>query len=124
LAVVLGFHVSWVISVNLLRAFRAVLGTALFAISHTGCIERTAYNVIPDPWQVLYTTAAYKYHGMFLQLMAFTWDVGRDFDALVRRTRAILRNAELGFLGVIVRTTVHTPRFCGAPLACLTRRCL
>src|SRR6185312_11599140 len=34
---------------------------------------------------------------------------------LVRRTRAILRRAEFGFLGVIVRTCRHTPRFCGAP---------
>src|SRR3954469_25036100 len=34
---------------------------------------------------------------------------------LVSRTRAILRNAEFGFLGVIVRTCRHTPRFCGAP---------
>src|SRR5215212_6460128 len=33
----------------------------------------------------------------------------------VRRTRAILRNAEFGFLGVIVRTWRQTPRFCGAP---------
>src|SRR5437773_12399474 len=32
-----------------------------------------------------------------------------------RRTRAILRSAEFGFFGVIVRTTVQTPRFCGAP---------
>ncbi len=30
-----------------------------------------------------------------------------------KRTRAYLRNAELGFLGVIVPTRVHTPRFCG-----------
>src|SRR6188474_2591865 len=34
---------------------------------------------------------------------------------LVRRTRAILRNAEFGFFGVIVRTCRQTPRFCGAP---------
>src|SRR5574338_1230656 len=43
---------------------------------------------------------------------------------LVRRTRAILRSAEFGFLGVIVRTTVQTPRFWGAPLSWRTRRCL
>jgi hypothetical protein len=30
------------------------------------------------------------------------------FDNL---TRAILRNAEFGFFGVVVRTCVHTPRF-------------
>src|SRR5690606_18888934 len=34
---------------------------------------------------------------------------------LVRRTRATLRSAELGFFGVVVYTRVHTPRFWGAP---------
>jgi len=32
---------------------------------------------------------------------------------LLRRTLAILRRAELGFLGVAVLTDVQTPRFCG-----------
>src|SRR6188768_2969508 len=32
---------------------------------------------------------------------------------LVRRTFATLRSAELGFLGVVVYTRVHTPRRCG-----------
>ena len=32
---------------------------------------------------------------------------------LERRTLAILRSAELGFLGVAVLTAVHTPLFCG-----------
>src|SRR5258708_6097068 len=32
---------------------------------------------------------------------------------LVRRTRATFRKAELGFLGVVVYTRVHTPRRCG-----------
>jgi hypothetical protein len=30
-------------------------------------------------------------------------------------TRAIFRNAEFGFLGVVVETRVQTPRFCGEP---------
>src|SRR3984957_18912311 len=33
---------------------------------------------------------------------------------LVSRTRATLRRAELGFLGVVVYTRVHTPRRWGA----------
>src|SRR5713101_6888333 len=41
---------------------------------------------------------------------------------LVRRTRAILRRAEFGFFGVIVRTIVQTPRFWGAPRRSSTRR--
>ena len=32
---------------------------------------------------------------------------------LVKRIRQTLRNAEFGFLGVVVYTRVHTPRFCG-----------
>src|SRR6266511_2918587 len=34
---------------------------------------------------------------------------------LVSRTRATLRSAEFGFLGVVVYTRVQTPRFCGLP---------
>ena len=41
---------------------------------------------------------------------------------LERRTRAILRSAEFGFFGVIVRTIVQTPRFWGAPLRSCTNR--
>src|SRR5881396_4217816 len=46
----------------------------------------------------------------------------------VSRTRATLRSAELGFLGVVVYTRVHTPRFwghdfsAGAPVLLFTRR--
>src|SRR5205823_3659210 len=36
------------------------------------------------------------------------------------RTRAILRSAEFGFFGVVVRTCVQTPRFCGEPLRART----
>ncbi len=43
---------------------------------------------------------------------------------LVSRTRAILRSAELGFLGVIVRTCTHTPRLSGLPFGTEYRRCL
>src|SRR5947199_9125782 len=36
---------------------------------------------------------------------------------LVSRTRATLRSAEFGFLGVVVYTRVHTPRRWGLPLS-------
>src|SRR5439155_6708691 len=35
----------------------------------------------------------------------------------VRRTRATLRSAEFGFLGVCVYTRMHTPRFSGQPIS-------
>ena len=52
---------------------------------------------------------------MLLEVVADARDVGRDLHPLVSRTRAILRSAEFGFLGVIVRTCRQTPRFWGAP---------
>src|SRR5207247_2233546 len=36
-------------------------------------------------------------------------------NPFVSRTRATFRSAEFGFLGVVVYTRVHTPRFCGLP---------
>jgi len=45
--------------------------------------------------------------------VAFAADVAGDLIALVKRTRATLRSAELGFFGVVVYTRVHTPRFWG-----------
>jgi hypothetical protein len=39
---------------------------------------------------------------------------------LLKRTFAILRNAEFGFFGVIVRTTRQTPRNMGAPCGSYT----
>ena len=41
---------------------------------------------------------------------------------LLSLTLQIFRSAEFGFFGVIVRTCVQTPRFCGAPLS-FNRRC-
>src|SRR5207248_7559838 len=43
---------------------------------------------------------------------------------LVRRTRATLRRAEFGFLGVMILTCKHTPFFCGQPCSagCFGRR--
>ena len=40
---------------------------------------------------------------------------------LVNLTLAILRNAEFGFLGVVVFTWMQTPRFCGEPEPSLER---
>ena len=55
---------------------------------------------------------------MLLQVVADAGDVRSDLDAEDdRRTRATLRNAELGFFGVVVYTRVHTPRRWGEPLS-------
>ena len=45
--------------------------------------------------------------------MTFTTDIEETSKPEVKRTRQTLRIAELGFLGVVVYTRVHTPRRCG-----------
>ena len=55
---------------------------------------------------------------MLLEVVPLAGDVGRDLLPFVNRTRATLRRAEFGFLGVVVYTRVQTPRFCGAPRRC------
>ena len=95
---------------------RAVLAAAALAVGDAGGVQRAADDVVAHARQVLDAAAADQHHGVLLQAVAFAGDVGRDFHLLVRRTRAILRSAEFGFLGVIVCTWTQTPRFCGEPL--------
>jgi hypothetical protein len=57
--------------------------------------------VIPHAGQIADAAAAHQHNRVLLQIVAFA--------------RATLRNAEFGFLGVIVFTCRQTPRLCGQP---------
>ena len=66
--------------------------------------------------QVRHAAATHEHDGVLLKVVADARDVGGDFHVVGEAdTRAIFRRAEFGFFGVIVRTIVQTPRFCGAP---------
>ncbi len=65
-----------------LRTLGAVLGTTLTMILHTGGIQSTTNDVVTDTGKVLYTAAANHDDGVFLQVVAFTGDVGGDFKAV------------------------------------------
>jgi hypothetical protein len=45
------------------------------AIADAGTVERAANNVIADTREVLYTTTAYQYDRVFLQVMTFTANI-------------------------------------------------
>ncbi|SBW05269.1 conserved hypothetical protein [uncultured Desulfovibrio sp.] len=68
--------------IKLLGTLGAVLGTALATIGHAGRIKGTAHDVVTDTGQVFYTTAADDDHGVFLKVVAFAGDVGRNFDTV------------------------------------------
>src|SRR5690606_30518454 len=64
-----------------LRALRAVLRTALFAILDTLRVEAAAHDVITHAGQILDPAAANQHHRVFLQVVAFAADVADDFEA-------------------------------------------
>jgi len=51
---------------------------------------------------------------VLLQIVPDARYIGRDLEALVRRTLATFRRAEFGFLGVVCTPGCTTPRFLGA----------
>jgi hypothetical protein len=53
-----------------------VLGTSLFAIVYAGAVQSTAHRVVTNTRKVLNTTATDQNHRVFLQVVAFTTDVG------------------------------------------------
>src|SRR3990167_4695305 len=76
-AFLLGIVISYLIL--LLWFFRTVFGTTFTTAFNTGCIEASANDVITHTWQVFYTTTADHHDRVFLQVVAFTADVGSDF---------------------------------------------
>ena len=61
-----------------LRTLSTILRTALCAVGHAGGVERTANDVIAYTAEVLHTTTANEHDAVFLEVVAFTGDVGVD----------------------------------------------
>ena len=57
----------------------SVFGATLCAVLHTCGIESAANDVIANTGEVLNTTAAHENDGVFLQVVAFSGDIGVDF---------------------------------------------
>ena len=65
-----------------LRTFGTVFGTALAAFIDAETVERTTDDVVSDTGQILYPAAADEDDGVLLEVVAFTADVGNDFEAV------------------------------------------
>ncbi len=60
----------------------AVLGTALVSLGNALSIKLTADDVVTYTGKVLYSTAADKNHGVFLQVVTDTGNVAPNFDTV------------------------------------------
>ena len=65
-----------------LRSLGAIFGSALPPIGHARCIQSTAYGVITNTRQVFDPATAQQYHGVFLQVVTFTSNIGGDFKSI------------------------------------------
>ena len=64
----------------LLSLLCAVTGTSLLTVLDTLGIQGAADDLVTNTWKVLHTAAANEDHGVLLQIVALTWDVGRNLD--------------------------------------------
>src|SRR6185312_16483228 len=65
----------------LLLHLRAVAAASLLAVLDTLGVEGAADDLVAHTGQVLHTAAAHQHDGVFLQVVAYTGDVGSYFDA-------------------------------------------
>src|SRR5690606_1864059 len=73
---------SCVVKKLFLRTFCTVLRTGLFTVRNTGSIQGSANCVVTHTRQVFNTTATDQHNTVFLQVVAFTADVGSNFETI------------------------------------------
>ncbi len=67
---------------DLLAAFSAVLGAALFTAVDTEGVEGSTDDVVTDAGEVANAAAADEDDGVFLEVVLFAGDIGGDFAAI------------------------------------------
>jgi len=103
---------------GLLRPLGAVLGTALFTVGHSQCVERATNDVISDTGKVLHTAPANKHHGVLLQIVPYARDIGSNFHTVCQTDTSDFTQGRVRFFGRRRIDTHTNPAFLGAALKC------
>jgi hypothetical protein len=64
---------------KLLRPFRSVLGSSLFAVLYSRTVQCSTDDVVAYPWKVGNTAPAHQHDAVLLEVVAFSRDVGDHF---------------------------------------------
>lgn len=83
----------------LLGLLGAVLGSSLFSIRYALRIQYATDNVVAHTGKIANATTANKNNGVFLQIVAFTTDVSRHFDAVGEANTSHLAERRVRLLG-------------------------
>jgi hypothetical protein len=67
---------------GLLRSLGSVLGTTLLTILNAHRVQGTTDDMIAYPGKVLHPTPSDEHDGVFLKVMAYSWDIGGYLNAI------------------------------------------
>lgn len=81
-----------------LRTLHAILGTSLLTVFNAGAVKRTTYGVVTNTREVFNTTATDQDHGVLLQVVTFTTDVGSHFETVSQTNTAYFTQRGVRFL--------------------------
>ncbi len=84
---------------GLFRFLRPVNGTGLLSILHALRVENATDDMVADAREVFHAAAMHQHHRVFLQIMAFAANIGRDFGAIGQTNASHLAESRIRFLG-------------------------
>ena len=65
-----------------LRSFGPVAGAALFAVLDALRVQFASDDMVTYTGQILHSSAADQHHGVFLQIVPFTGNIGVNFNSV------------------------------------------
>src|SRR5579864_6570316 len=77
----------------------SVEGATAAALGDAVTVERTTHDMVAHARQVLDTPAANEHDGVFLQIMAFTGDIGGDFHTIAQAHTGNFAHGRVGLFG-------------------------
>jgi hypothetical protein len=93
----------------------AVAAAGLLTVLYSSGVKGAANDLVTNARKVLHTTTAHKHDGVFLEVVAFSGDVGRNLNTAAETDTSNLAKSRVGlFRGGCVDTSTHTTALWGA----------
>ncbi|AAN82553.1 Hypothetical protein c4115 [Escherichia coli CFT073] len=102
-----------------LRTLHAILGTSLLTVFNAGAVKRTTYGVVTNTREVFNTTTTDQDHGVLLQVVTFTTDVGSHFETVSQTNTAYFTQRGVRFFR---SGSIYTSTYATFLRACFQRR--
>ncbi|ABX23967.1 hypothetical protein SARI_04178 [Salmonella enterica subsp. arizonae serovar 62:z4,z23:-] len=102
-----------------LRTLHAVFRTSLLTVFNAGAVKRATNGVVTNTREVFNTTATDQDHGVLLQVVTFTTDVGSHFKTVSQTNTANFTQCGVRFFR---SGSIYTSTYATFLRACFQRR--